>query len=439
MIKIGAEWRKYLLGSILVCSLLLGGSAASGMWTDALLQTLTILVAAPILSASAGEPIDRKVLAYCASILAAILIQLIPLPAGLLDLVRSEAFSQGRTEAGAGFDLITLGVGRTVDNLTYASALVFLMLAISRLPGEQVHALLPFLIAGIACQALAGAIQYAGTDRVSIEGVLPYTITAGTFANRNHFVSLLYVAIPFLVYVGTFRGMRLWSLLGMLVVLLVLLAAGSRAGAAIGLAAIILSGVFINARSRFSVAGIGLLVATLGIFGFGAWAQFEQRNSAMEDDARWDFAHGTMNGIWENWLFGVGYGNFSRAYQLFEDPASLGRAYANHAHNDYLELAFEGGLPAIVLVIAYVVLVSVQVLRIRHNQFQKAAFLGILFILLHSTVDYPLRTAAVGATFVFLNAVLFHRALQPRPDSATRYVKIKHGKRRIAVAVEPSA
>lgn len=435
MNRFASGWRKYILGSVLACSLLLGGSAASGMWSDALLQFIIIAASASI-AGSTGEPIDGKVFVFCTAILAAVLIQIVPLPAILIDLVRSETFSEGRAEAGVSFNLISLGVGRTVENFTYVSALILLMLALFRLSGEQVHALLPFLIAGIACQALAGAIQYAGTERVSIEGVLPYTITAGTFANRNHFVSLLYVAIPFLVYVATFRRMRLWSILGLLVILLVLLAAGSRAGAAIGLAAIVLSIGFIGARSRFSVASIGVIIAASGIFGFGAWAQFERRNSSIEDDARWDFAQSTMNGVWENWLFGVGYGNFSRAYQLFEDPASLGRAYANHAHNDYLQLAFEGGLLALTLVFAYVILVSIQVVRLRHNKFQKAAFLGIIFILLHSTVDYPLRTAAVGAAFVYLNAILFHRSLQPRPDSDRRYVKIKHGKRRIAVAVE---
>ena len=439
MTKIAAEWRKYLLGTVLLLALLLGGSAASGMWSDALLQFLMILAAAPVLASSTGTPINGRVLGFCALVLAVVIIQLIPLPAALVELVRSEAFLEGRPEAGGDLNLITLGVGRTVENLLYVSALILLMLAMSRLSGEQVHALLPFLIAGIACQALAGVILYAGTDRVRIEGVLPYTITAGTFANRNHFVSLLYVVIPFLVYFGTFRGMRIWSALGLLIVLLVLLAAGSRAGAAIGLAAIVLSVLFIGARTRYSVAGIGAVIAAAGIYGFGAWAQFERRNRAVEDDLRWDFAQNTMNGIWENWLFGVGYGNYSRAFQLFEDRALVRSSYVNHAHNDYLQLAFEGGLLALALVIAYVILVSIQVFRLRHNQFQKAAFLGILFILLHSSVDYPLRTTAVGATFVFLNAVLFHPALQPRPEAAKRYVKVRHGKKKVMVPMEPAA
>jgi hypothetical protein len=49
------------------------------------------------------------------------------------------------------------------------------------------------------------------------------------------------------------------------------------------------------------------------------------------------------------------------------------------------------------------------------NLLQKAAALAVLFILVHSIVDYPLRTMAVAVAFMFFHAILFHPDL-PSPD-----------------------
>ncbi|TJW57691.1 MAG: O-antigen ligase domain-containing protein, partial [Mesorhizobium sp.] len=69
-----------------------------------------------------------------------------------------------------------------------------------------VQALLPFFFMGVICNGLAGAIQYSLSDDIAIEGLLPFTINAGLFANENHFAALLFVSIPFVVYYGLFQG-----------------------------------------------------------------------------------------------------------------------------------------------------------------------------------------------------------------------------------------
>ncbi|MER8848745.1 MULTISPECIES: O-antigen ligase family protein [Mesorhizobium] len=90
------------------------------------------------------------------------------------------------------------------------------------------------------------------------------------------------------------------------------------------------------------------------------------------------------------------------------------KSYVNHAHNDYLELALEGGLPVILLMVAYAVLLSASSAVIRGEPLQKAAFLSLAFLLVHSLVDYPLRTAALAMTFACLNGIVFHRGFADR-------------------------
>lgn len=60
-----------------------------------------------------------------------------------------------------------------------------------------------------------------------------------------------------------------------------------------------------------------------------------------------------------------------------------------------------------ILIVFYVILVAMNIFRRGVSDLQKAAALGVFFWLLHSTVDYPLRTMGVAVVFAFLNAVVF--------------------------------
>src|SRR5690606_4690707 len=134
-----------------------------------------------------------KVKWLCGLILAAIAIQMLPLPAQLFGPFRSELLLSGRQElGGAGPEFISVGLGRTLETLLYVGVLIVFLFALLRLPGEQLHALLPFFLIGVGCNGLAAFIQYSASSRATIDDLLPFSITAGFFANRNHFSSLVY-------------------------------------------------------------------------------------------------------------------------------------------------------------------------------------------------------------------------------------------------------
>ncbi|GGA71232.1 hypothetical protein GCM10011385_26380 [Nitratireductor aestuarii] len=434
-----ADFRKYALGTALIASGLLGGGAATGLWTDTVLQILILLCATPILASGEGEEIDGRVLWFCGALLAVLLLQLVPLPSGLLSLFRDSLLLSGRQElGGAGPEFISLGLGRTLETFLYVAVLVILFLALLRLPGEQLHALLPFLLIGVGCNGIAALIQYSASSNVAISDLLPFTIRAGFFANRNHFASLLYTTLPFLLYLLTFKGSRLWSAIAILLFLLVLLAAGSRAGVLLGLAALVTSVAFLASRSRLSIWGVVVVAAVLGVYALGTMALFEERDLA--DANRAAFASTTLTAIRDNWFFGIGYGNFPLAYQIYEDPGLVRSYYVNHAHNDFLEVIFEGGLFAALLLGVYGVLLLSQLMQVRHSHFQKAAFLAILFVLIHCVVDYPLRTMAVAVAFVYFNAVLFSRDLKPLRRNIKGIIELRDGSqiRHLAITDEPN-
>ncbi len=76
-------------------------------------------------------------------------------------------------------------------------------------------------------------------------------------------------------------------------------------------------------------------------------------------------------------------------------------AWVNHAHNDYLELLLETGLPGLLLMLAFLGWFVFQTTRVWRSPFAslfaKAATIAAAAILVHSIVDYPLRTAGIVA------------------------------------------
>lgn len=408
------EWEKYLLGSVLFLSVLIGGGTASGLYTDAVIEVAAIVAAAAIVSRPSEHGIPRSALWLLALGLAVFCFQIMPLPAALLSGLRPEVLLANPWLSGeTGLRFVSVGVGRTIECLLYFVAMAAFFLSVTRLRPDQVYGLLPFFLMGVICNGLAAAIQYSLSDTVAIQGLLPFTINAGLFANQNHFSALLFVSIPFVVYYGLFRGHLLSGSLGLITLLLLLLAAGSRAGILIGLAITIISVVFLSARSRLGGDGIPAVFIGLSLYTIGAWTKID---AEVVDPAfgRAEFARTTIAGIEENWATGVGFGSFPKVYQIYEKGEMIFKPYVNHAHNDYLELALEGGAPVVFLVAAYSVLLFAFSLAARRDPLQKMAFLSVSFLLVHSLVDYPMRTAALAMTFAYMNGIIFHKGFAGR-------------------------
>ncbi|TJU89832.1 MAG: O-antigen ligase family protein [Mesorhizobium sp.] len=428
-----SEWDKYLLGSILFIALLIGGSTASGLYTDTLIEVAAIVSAALVFSQASGQRIPHSVLWLLIFAVALMVLQIVPLPAAIFSGLRPELLLADSGLVGeTRFRFVSVGVGRTIECLLYLVALAAFFLSVLRLRAEQVRALLPFFFVGVICNGLAGAIQYSLSDDVAIEGLLPFTINAGLFANENHFAALLFVSIPFVVYYGLFRGHLLSGSLGLATLLLLLLAAGSRAGVLIGLATSVLSIIFLSTRSRVSGIGIVAVFIALSVFTIGAWTKIEAE-VIDRDFGRGEFARTTIEGVKENWATGVGFGNFQKAYQIYEKEEMIFKQYVNHAHNEYLEITFEGGVLAVLLMALYFVMLFVALTIVRRDPLQKAAFLSVSFLLIHSLVDYPLRTEALAMTFAFMNAIIFHKGFAARQKS--ELIEIDHNGEKLLVPI----
>jgi O-antigen ligase len=82
----------------------------------------------------------------------------------------------------------------------------------------------------------------------------------------------------------------------------------------------------------------------------------------------------------------------------------------NHVHNDYIELILETGLPGLLLMIAFILWWVQRAIVIWRaptiDHYARAATIASAAIMLHSLVDYPLRTTSVATLFAFCVSVM---------------------------------
>jgi hypothetical protein len=133
-------------------------------------------------------------------------------------------------------------------------------------------------------------------------------------------------------------------------------------------------------------------------------------------DARLPFARNTIAAAKAYMPFGSGLGTFMPVYQLFEKPTDVATTFANHAHNDLLEVWLETGVLGPVLIGVFLFWFARASLRAWRPSnvptgeldrgLARAASIAIALLGAHSLVDYPLRTSALAAVAAFTLALL---------------------------------
>ena len=259
----------------------------------------------------------------------------------------------------------------------------------------------------------------------------------GWFANRNHQAVALACMLPLSFAATCLKPLvRPWQAsatsprlrvhmavaAACLVVPLVMIT-GSRAGLiAAGLAlaslALVMPAAARDSGRRGVFGRVWLLLLGLPI-GLGAVSIWLGRDLALDrlvsltpaDDLRFQIVP-TLGDMFERyWMLGTGFGSFERIYKVHEPADLLTPTYANHAHNDWLELTISGGLPGLILLSLALAGLAGRAVWVFGPQgaddwqpLRVAALACVLLLALASFSDYPLRTPHLAAFFA-LNVV----------------------------------
>lgn len=431
-----------------VVALLLGGGARQALTSDAIVELVALPLIVWALFRLAPGRLDRAgrwALVLLAATIALPVLQLIPLPPALWTALPG----RGKIVAGyevAGMALPWLPISldptatwRSMLSLTPAAAVFLAMLSLD----QWERRILIVLVLAVACIAvLLGFIQIMGAEELYFYAVTNEGMAVGFFANGNHNATFLACAIPFAAAaaIGLFskRERNPVAIVAALVLLALLMigvaVVGSRAGLGLGFGAALLCiamayrGGVQGGRRLLPIALVGFVVAALIVVQFGL-AGWEKRNvNAQErdllNDLRWQIAGITLNAAANYLPLGSGLGTFQPIYEMSSPRTQVFDRYVNHAHDDWLELTLEGGLPALAVVAGFIAWFAMTCLRAWRDprahgldpNLARAASIAIVLPLLHSAVDYPMRSIAVTVVFALSCGFLLPSS---RPEQAS--------------------
>ena len=426
--------------------LILGGSA-QGIWGNMLLQLGGLAIIAWAAIAPSDEPLAppaRQLLVLAALGIAIVLVQLIPLPPSLWETIG------GRRALAADYALLGLAPPSLPISLAPYKSLAALLglipslamlCAIVRLKSYRGSLLAAALIAGTLAGVLLGALQVASASQESSPWYLyPETnigFAVGFFANANHMADLLVITLPFLAaLLAAGRRVdfqRLSALIALVIGAGVVILVGiliNRSLAAYGLAApVVLASALIvlpptsRLRPWIMTAAALLLAVTIVVLARSAVGSVDLGAKATSSvETRQVILATTSHAIKDYMPFGSGLGSFPQIYDEYENLGQVTTTFVIHAHDDYAELALETGLPGMIVMLLFLAWWAAAVWRVWRSPeagpFARAASIASAAVLIHSLVDFPLRTAAISACFGMCMALLADRRAPPLADSS---------------------
>ena len=429
-----------LVGPIyLVACLLLGGSA-QGIWSNMLLQIAGVLIIAWAAATGPAEPLTRAARQLLWIVLASLVVvgvQLVPLPGSMWpDLGGREVVASGYSVLGIPVPPLPISLApyESVATLVTAIPALAILCALLVMKAYRPLWLALALCAGAFSGILLGALQVAssGAGKWYLYPESSFPFAAGFFANSNHMALLLVIVVPFLAAmlasmrranVQRYSGAVALTAGALIVILVGIALSRSLAGYGLVVPAFLLSFAIMRpaksgASRLFGLAAGALLVGALAML---AWSPIGERTleTGTAVHSRATILSVTGEAVNDFMPFGSGLGTFRQVYKLYEDHDLVTREVVNHAHNEYVELALETGIPGVLVMLAFLVWWSRNSWRAWRSPdsslYAKAASIASAVILAHSLVDFPARTAAIGSCLAMSLALLLER--RPRPAS----------------------
>jgi O-antigen ligase len=289
---------------------------------------------------------------------------------------------------------------------------------------ERERTWLPSLVlAFIVAAMFLGLLQLSGAvfDNPFVDDI-PGQVS-GVFANRNHFTLLLAFGI-LLVPAWAFSDAHVagwrWPAALALVLLffLAILATGSRAGMLVGVLALVIALVLAKRPVQHMLRRYprwvfpALLAVIIGLIAlFVAISISTERAESVHRlftlSAEEDLRRKALPTVWAMirlyFPFGSGLGDFATVFQIYEPFDFLNMTYFNRAHNDFLEIVLNAGLPGLLLLLTALIwwlLASIRAWRasgsMRHIK-PKLGSAMLLLVFIASLFDYPARTPTMMA------------------------------------------
>jgi O-antigen ligase len=442
-----------LLGALLAITQFAGGASRAEVFGQVIVRGASwlLLIVAILFGNRPDFRAGRPVVLLLAAVVLLPLMQLIPLPPSIWtalpgrDLIAQAAGLIGEPQPWRPWSIVPAATANAASSLIVPVTALWLTLSLDQEERERLPGL---LLCIVLASTLVGLVQISSfTFDNPLINETPGTVS-GTFANRNHFALQLAIGCALALAWASGSGPAHPSrgIVGLVIALLFVLAilvSGSRAGMLLGSLGLVLGFLLSAARIRTAVARYPRWVFPALTAGGAATIGFLVLLSVAADravsinrlfaadpgaDMRTRGLETVLSMVASYFPFGTGLGAFDPMFRIHEPFNLLKPTYFNHAHNDFIELVIDAGIPGLFLLLVALCWwgwCSVQAWRAGSGARAVLPRLGsamLLLVLAASVVDYPARTPTIMAwatiAAVWLNGHSSAKRGKALPDKA---------------------
>ncbi len=428
-------------------TLFLGGGGAPNPIVQGLLEALAfgwLTFLAWLTVFRRDFPRDGRAL-WCvvAAVLVVTLIELAPLPYTVWSALPGRELPArvlAAASLGKPWMPLSLDPAQTVVSVIALIPGVALSFSFYHLAPVRRIALVRIAIVVILISALLGAVQASmpGTPALYIHKKTYFDLPSGLFANRNFQGELLLQGILLCALqlrladaraaLGS-RRVRLapfdiLCLVAIPFLAIMALATVSRF-AALMLGPVLVAGFVLAWKPSlrlFAVAAAAMVAAAGAFAVVGRTLSASLMERFRQGGSRSEMIPDIWAAVRHYFPAGSGLGTFDPAFRQFESLDKVGPSYLNHAHNDYLEILLETGIVGGALAALGIAIFAGRSIHLwrkaspgSYALFQRTAVLGVALTLLHSAVDYPLRTMTIQGLVALYLTIVFSAAPEPGP------------------------
>lgn len=378
-----------------------------------------------------------------------ILLQIIPLPPAIIELLSPAAYkihSDNQLLSGTtSWMCISLNQKATLTQfMRYATYVMFYILTVHLSKDKGVFQAVVFMIAIFGgLLAFSSILQFYMTENMALwfRHRPVNSIVVGPYANHNHYAGLMELMFP--VVLGLFLYYRpkigntslvkgiaeifnqekanIHILIGasaLLIIISIFVSLSRGAMISTCLSLVVFTLLLLKRRiskSNTTVIIAVVMVSALALSWFG-WDQILNRFAQLKNaqgiiyESRLDFWKDTQKLISDYQITGSGMGTFPHIYPSYRTLNS--ELFLTHAHNDYLELMAETGIIGFCLAALFILILFYKTYKTflsRRDGFSIYIYIGsvtaILSILFHSFTDFNLHIGANGLWFFFIAGI----------------------------------
>ncbi|MBZ5577640.1 MAG: O-antigen ligase family protein [Acidobacteriia bacterium] len=330
----------------------------------------------------------------------------------------------GLAQLAAGRTIYRAETWNSVLNWTVNLASFFLALQILREPRRRQRFLDCLLYFGVAVSILSTVQMFTSEGRIFWLFPSGYSdFVMGPFIYQNQYAAFIETILPLALYRGVThkKPFGYWAMAGVMVASVV--ASASRTGTLLVLLEVLVIPLLasvrglIPGRTAALALGSGIMLSAVFITVVGWGVVWQRFQLADPYGVRRDMLRSSVQMVQERPVMGFGLGTWATAYPafaLYDDGL-----YANQAHNDWAQWGVEGGLPLLAAMAVFALLLA-------RMAWTSLWGVGLVSLLLHSLVDYPMqqRPALAGWFFAMAGAlaaaqVVKRIAVIPKPDSGS--------------------